>query len=223
MCHNAKKREVKPRVSPGLSSVIFAAIFLCPLLLSAEEGPDVNELYFHDDIFYGGSGCPNYSVSTGISEDGMALSVFFDEYSVYVGPETSPNDAKACSLSIPLHIPPGWQYSVVEMTYRGMLYLDKKVRAKQRSEYYFQGYSGPRMSSTWWGPKDEDYFFVDTLGVSSWNLEWSPCDVQRNLNLRTYLSVNNSRNRKGYGEASTDSIDGQIKHIYKLLWRRCSN
>jgi hypothetical protein len=199
---------------------VLAVSFSASLALA--ETPNPNELYFHSNITYGGSGCPSDTVSAAVSEDGQAISIFFDSYIAEVGPTTSAVVSKACSLSLPLHIPAGWQYSLVDLTYRGYLYLDPQVRAEQTSEYYFQGSVGPKFQSVWNGPADHDFTFTDKIGILSVNYQWSPCNVQRNLNIHTTLKANNTRNRKGTGLVTTDSIDGEIEHIYGMVWRRCS-
>jgi Domain of unknown function (DUF4360) len=106
------------------------------------EVPDPNELYFRDEITYGGTGCPQGSLSTAISPDGQAVTVTFDEYYAEVGPDTQPVVRQFCNLNLPMNIPSGWQYSLVELDYRGYLFLDPRVEARQTSEYYFQGQQG---------------------------------------------------------------------------------
>ena len=70
------------------------------------------------------------------------------------------------------------------------------------------------------GPVNRDYQIRDTLGISS--VVWSPCGMQRALNINTQirLSANNAASR---GLITTDSIDGQLKTLYRygLTWQRC--
>jgi len=186
------------------------------------EAPDPNELYFLDEITHGGTGCPQGTLAATISPDGQAVTVNFDAYVAEVGPETSPTVRKFCDINLPLHIPPGWQYSLVELDYRGYLALDPRVEARQTSEYYFQGQQGPSFSSVWTGPEDRDFDFTDIIGIETHNWAWSPCYEQRHLTLKTSMVLNNRRNRQGYGLISTDSIDAEIYHVYSLSWRQCS-
>jgi hypothetical protein len=187
----------------------------------AQTAPDPNELYFFDTVSYGGNGCPAGSVDVAVSEDGLAITLIFDQYSALVGPTTIPSSTKTCTLSLPLHIPPGWQYSIVRVDYRGHVFLDRDVWASQRTEYYFQGRQGPRLATRWVGPLDRDYNVRDRVALESQNWAWSPCNVQRNLNMQTRLQVNNAQNRRGFGQISNDTIDAEIAHIYRLQWRRC--
>ena len=207
-----------------LTSVVAAVTLCLPIGITtalAQEGPDPDTLYFHDEIAHGGSACPQGSLDAAVSEDGMAISILFDENYAEVGPDTPPVVIKSCTLSLPLHIPPGWQYSLIELDYRGYLFLERRVRARQRSEYYFQGRRGPRFQSRWQGPEDRDYDFTDTIGLATSNVAWSPCNLQRNLTIKTQLRLDNIRARNNYGFISTDTIDGEIVHIYGLVWRRC--
>ena len=186
------------------------------------EAPDPNELYFRDEITYGGTGCPQGSLSTAISPDGLAVTLTFDSYFAEVSSETPAVVRQFCNVNLPLNIPSGWQYSLVELDYRGYLALDPRVEARQTSEYYFQGQRGPSFSSVWTGPEDRDFDFTDIIGIETHNWSWSPCYEQRHLTLKTSMVLNNRRNRQGYGLISTDSIDAEISHIYAIVWQRCA-
>jgi hypothetical protein len=187
------------------------------------ETPDPNDLYFLDEMTHGGTGCPQGTLKATISPDGQAVTVNFDAYVAEVSPETSPTVRMFCDINLPLNTPPGWQYSVVELDYRGYLSLDPDVEARQTSEYYFQGQQGPSFSSVWYGPEDRDFDFSDVIGIETHEQAWSPCGEQRHLTLKTSMVLNNRHNRHGFGLISTDSIDAEIYHMYSLLWRQCSD
>ena len=186
----------------------------------AQEAPDPDEVYFFDKVTYGGNGCPQDSVGQALSEGKEVLTLFFDAYSANVGPDTAPSVTTNCNISLPIHIPHGWRYTLVDVGYEGYMYLDANVQARQTSEYSFQGQDGPRVSSTWWGPREEFWDISDRVGISSF--EWSPCGEQRNLNIKTYVQVNNRRNRNGYGSISNDEIEAQVVQSYGIRWERCN-
>jgi hypothetical protein len=186
-----------------------------------EVAPNPDELYFRDDITYGGSGCPQGSLSTAVSDDGLAVTLTFDSYFAEVSAETPPVVRQFCNVNLPMNIPSGWQYSLVELDYRGYLFLDPHVEARQTSEYYFQGDQGPSFSSFWRGYQDRPFDFSDLIGIESHNWAWSECNTQRHLTIKTSMMLNNRRNRHGYGYISTDSIDAEISHVYSIQWRRC--
>jgi hypothetical protein len=67
----------------------------------------------HDDISlgepgYGGTGCPDGTVSVTLSPDQKSLSLLFDQYQVEVGGDTGKSfDRKSCNIAIPVHVPQG--------------------------------------------------------------------------------------------------------------------
>jgi hypothetical protein len=69
------------------------------------------------------------------------------------------------------------------------------------------------------GPLDQNYQIRDTLGLTA--LVWSPCGAQRALNINTEIRTENTANPSGHGLMTTDSIDGEVKLIYGIQWRRC--
>ncbi len=70
------------------------------------------------------------------------------------------------------------------------------------------------------GPIDLNYQIRDTLGLTA--LVWSPCGAQRALNINTEIRTDNSAFSSRHGLMTTDSIDGEVKLIYGLTWRRCT-
>lgn len=185
----------------------------------AWDAPNPGEVYFFDNAAYGGSGCPQGTVGQTISEDRAVITLFFDAYSVQVGPRTPPNETKNCNLSLPIHIPNGWRYTLVDVGYAGQLYLDPGVYAQLTSEYSFQGGRGPRAVSSWWGARNQPYDINDRVAMTT--MEWSPCGGGRNLNIKSYIQVNNARNRSGYGQMQNDTTEAHIVQSYGVRWERC--
>lgn len=172
-------------------------------------------------IAYAGSGCPAGSVAENISPDLQAFTLLFDNYIAEVGPGVSAREKrKNCQINIDLDFPQGWSYTIFTVDYRGYMSLENKVVGTQKSSYYFQGSRATAsLQSVFRGPYDNDYQIRDTLGLSA--VVWSPCGASRALNINTQVRVDNNRNRRGFGLATIDSIDGQLAHIYGIQWRRC--
>jgi hypothetical protein len=170
---------------------------------------------------YAGSGCPAGSVATNVSPDLQAFTLLFDDYIAEVGPGISAREKrKNCVVNVDLDFPQGWSYTVFTVDYRGFLDLERGMIGTQQTSYYFQGSSSTaRLRTNSVGPISNDYHIRDTLGVSA--LVWSPCGASRSLNMNTEVRIDNSRNRRGAGLMTIDSIDGQLKHIYGVQWRRC--
>ncbi|MCX6131583.1 MAG: DUF4360 domain-containing protein, partial [Proteobacteria bacterium] len=91
------------------------------------------------------------------------------------------------------------------------------------ASYFFegQGFTG-RFASNQSGPYTSDYVYNDNIGLSS--AVWSPCGIERALNINTAIRVSNTDNRKyrnARGLISNDSVDGQIKQVWGITWRPC--
>lgn len=172
-------------------------------------------------INFAGSGCPAGSVATNVSPDRQAFTLLFDSYIAEVGPGISAREKrKNCVVNVDLDFPQGWSYTVFTVDYRGFVDLANGHVGTQQTSYYFQGSSSTaRLATNIRGPVSRDYQIRDTLGVSA--EVWSPCGARRALNMNTEVRIDNSRNSRGQGLMTIDSIDGQFKHIYGLKWRRC--
>lgn len=200
---------------------VTAAIFATSLSVSAfAQAPNPDEVYVNN-IIHAGTGCPIGTVATDISEDAKAFTILFDEYLVEAGPDVPRSEGrKFCQLTINLHVPQGWSYTIFDVDYAGYADLDRGTQGVQKSTYYFQG-NGPRSGVTLRtklrGPFNDDYEINDRLGISA--LVWSPCGVNRALNIKTSLMA---RARRGKSALMTlDSIDGEMIHRYGIQWRRC--
>ncbi len=174
-----------------------------------------------DSVKYAGTGCPAGSVMENLSDDYKAFSLMFDDYVVEAGPGVSRREMrKACQINVDLKFPQGWSFSIMDVDYRGYVSLDRGVTGVAQSDYYFQGQRGSaRLKTNFRGPVDKDYEYRDRLGMSS--VVWSPCGANRSLNIKSQIRVDNRRNRNGTGLLTLDSIDGEVKHIYGIQWRRC--
>lgn len=195
------------------------------LASSAFASPPSGSVKFRS-IQYNGSGCPLGTVAQNISSDNQAFTLTFSEFIAEAGAGISPrNNRKNCQVTAVLSVPPGWQFSVGTFNYRGFIDIDPGVRATHTSSYYFQGQGQTgTFSSTRQGPYADSYTFTDTIGLSSQNL-WSPCNVERALNINTAInvSVNSGSFPNSQGYIANDSIDGSLKTLYSygLVWRTC--
>lgn len=177
-----------------------------------------------DGISYGGTGCPQYSVSNMVSSDRKAFTLLFDEFVAEIGPGVPrAENRKTCQITLDLRFPQGWSYSIVKLDYRGFAGLDRGIAGKQQSTYYFMGESRTARAFTDInGPIDDDYHYTDRLGVDQ--VVWSPCGANRPLNIKAEVRLRN-KNRRAYPDATgimtLDSMDGAVVHKYGLQWRRC--
>lgn len=186
--------------------------------LSFEGDPD--DVYI-ESISTGGTGCPNpYTVTPVISDDRKSFLLIFDEMVLEYPPGPRIQN-KICSAGIKLHIPGGWQVALATVNIRGYAYLDKGIRARQTSKYFFAGNPisfAPH--ATLKGPFDDLYDFTDEVPFQS--LVWSPCGGSAIFGIQSVLNLNALGNPHGYGIFSNDTIDGQFRQLFLLQWKKCS-
>lgn len=172
-------------------------------------------------IVHAGTGCPAGSVAQNISPDGDAFTLLFDNFIAEVGPGISAREMrKNCQVLLDFDYPQGYQFALVDLQVRGFVSLDYNVNGLQKTSFYYQGQAQTgSVELPFVGEVDEDYISEATIPYS--NQMWSPCNAKRPLNINTEVRINNSRNRRGTGLMTVDSVDGVVQHIYGIAWRRC--
>ena len=202
----------------SLAKTLAAALLMTASASAFAQGPNPSEISINS-ISFAGTGCPAGTVAGNIAPDAKAFTLLFDSYVAEAGPGVSLSEGrKACQLNVDLHIPQGWSYTLFTLDTRGFLNLEPGTSAVQSNKYYFQGsLSGPTLSSQYIGPRVGDYTNRDNIGVAA--LVWSPCGLNRALNVQTSVRVAAGGGRRAM--ATVDSIDGEFKLIYGVQWRRC--
>jgi hypothetical protein len=166
-----------------------------------------------------GTGCPSGSWDTSISSDGKTFTTTFNKYIAEVSTSKS-FDVKDCTLGIKLHSPQGLSFAIQKFEYSGYALLEKGVNLRQVSTIYFQGNAseGAEGTTELVGPQDRTFVFSDQ--VSNADLVWSPCGVERDLNVRTTLRLQNAKPGVA-GYANLAATDGSTKLAFKLAWKAC--
>jgi len=174
-----------------------------------------------NSIHYGGSGCPQGTVSSFISDDRTTFTLIFDSYIAQVGPGISIQNArKNCQINVDIHYPTGYQFSVYKQDYRGFASLDAGVTGLQKATYYFSGSSAQASTQTkFQGPMSKDYLVTDQVPFDS-NV-YSPCGQDGALNINSQVQVDNGGVGSRQGQLTTDSIDGKITLNFGLAWQPC--
>jgi len=204
--------------------------FFAPLLMIATAAkaedrlPVPSEVITIKKIQYNGTGCPLGTVAKNVSEDKTAFTLTFSEFVAEAGPGISlASGRKNCIATLVLSVPGGWQFSIADFYYRGFMALDQGITAEHSSDYSFEGQGTTgRFASTEAGPYESDFVYHDQVGLGS--IVWSPCGIERALNINTKIRVANSNTSKypgARGLITNDSIDGQITQIWGITWRRC--
>jgi hypothetical protein len=98
-------------------------------------------------ISYRGSGCPQGSVSSILSDDKSLVTFGFDKFQVVFGPQVPRTDSrKNCDLTLSLDYAPGYQLTIVNTVYHGYTRLDNGVNAKFTTDYDFGTNKGRKVS-----------------------------------------------------------------------------
>jgi len=199
-----------------VATILFASAGL-PLTALADAPSNVRVRSFS----YAGSGCPSGSLGQSISADYRLLNLHFDSFIAEVGLGVPMFEArKNCQINIDLDYPRGWSFSIDSVDYRGYASLDRGVTGALSTAFFYTG-SGQtaRLQTTFSGPLNADYQVRDQLGLSA--RVWSPCGVNRALNLNALVRLDNNRNRRGSGLLTIDHLQTAATHQYGLVWRRC--
>jgi len=168
---------------------------------------------------YGGTGCPDGTVSVTLSPDQKSLSLLFDQYQLSVGGETGKSfDRKSCNIAIPVHVPQGLSVSILKIDFRGFNHLPQSATSQFNVEYFFAGTRGPSFRRDFRGPLDEDYLINNELAAQA--VVWSGCGADVNLRTNSSMRVKTVSNREAM--ASIDSEDVNAAIVYQLQWRACS-
>jgi hypothetical protein len=207
----------------SIAALAFAALAAATptpdrVVLDDGSAPNPNEVYVQS-ISYGGTGCPQGSVGSSFSNDRQSFTLIFDSFVASAGPGVPlPESRKNCQLNVNIHLPGGFSYSVATFDYRGYVQLPAGATAEQKSTYYFQGESAQASAgSRFSGPVAKDYLSRDTLGLAA--LVWMPCGRVVPVNINAQVRVTAPAGQQA--QMTTDSIDGKVRQILGLQFRRC--
>ena len=169
---------------------------------SASAAPNANTVYFADPS-YGGSGCPQGTASYSLTPDGQTLTMLFDAY-------LADPARKTCNISIPVHVPNGFQVSNITADYRGFA----QGKGELKRSYFFAGDTGPTFTDVLGSPSGVTYLKSDSLIATS--NSWSRCG--EDVNLRVNSAVRGLNRHSLIGVDSLDLKEGIILH---LQYRTC--
>lgn len=207
-----------------------AAVDAEPTELSAEPAaqvggttnvPNPNGSYFAS-VGALGTGCPAGTTHTTITNDGKTFTMVFSSYRVELIPG-SVSVTKDCQIFIRLHSPRGLSYTVTEFDYAGIASLEPGASATLSAYYYFQGNPVPsndRSRKTLRGPFQGTFHFDDEIGTL--DRVWSPCGVERDLNVRTRLQVARGNTSNANASVQVASVEGNTRLRFSLAWQSCN-
>lgn len=167
------------------------------------------------EVVANGTGCPLGSSHVVIDPDGKNFTITFDKYLTEITPATS-GESKSCQYAIGFRSAPGVQYAVESIDYSGSIALDDGVQGKMESRYYIQGSpdtGGKPLTTQLTGPLQNTFLFTDKLKES--DLTWTPCGVNRDINVSTRLQLTQG-STKGNGRIEVTQSRG-----LRIVARRC--
>jgi len=191
---------------------------------SVQTIPDPKGVYIAG-VSADGPGCKAGSWTASIAPDGEVFTIVFSEYQLEMTPRTNAIMTTNCTVSVDLRSPKGVSYAVTKFSYSGYAYLEKGVKAEQLANYRYAGLPPLRVTSNRQalvGPFDDSFLFSDDVATKGVELDWSPCDTTRKLELRTRLSMTNARPARS-GTIVLSAIDGEHKIVFHLKSRRCQS
>ena len=200
------------------SSALLAASAYSAVIEPIGGSPDPSQISI-TGLTYGGTGCPQGTVSAAFNEDSTTVTMIFDQFVAQTGEGLTPADArKACQINVDLRYPQGWSYSIFKVDYRGYVSIPSAFTALQKATYYFSGDSSQYVSTTQYrGPKATDYTNTDIIPREKY--VWSRCGAVERGNIKTSVELRGDLTKPAL--MTVDSIDGTVKQIYGIQWRRC--
>ncbi|KAI8892377.1 hypothetical protein BC833DRAFT_532964 [Globomyces pollinis-pini] len=180
--------------------------------------PDPSQVHIKE-ITYGGTGCPPNSVSVAMSEDATTFTLIFDQFVAASGAGLGPKDnRKNCQVNVDLRYPQGFSYTVNTIDYRGYVNAPAGVTAVQKANYYFAGETAQIASETRFvGPVSKDYLTSNRIDLAA--MVWSKCGVVARGNVNAQVRLEGDLTKSA--QITVDSIDGKVKQIYGLSWKKC--
>jgi len=170
-----------------------------------------------NNITYGGTGCPQGSLSfLYVPSDTRGVAVF-SGYTSSIGTNISLTESrKNCQINLDIEYPDGIQYSPVSISYSGYANLDAGVEGVHNTIYYFSGSSDQVSTNhTFSGPTSEAYNYTESIDPTDTDI-WSPCNSSLPLNINNQVRLTQDSTSIGNGLL----YDAGIVDL-ALQWRSC--
>ena len=160
-----------------------------------------------------GTGCPAGTWTSEIMADETEALVRFSAFDLEVAPEIT-SSIKDCTIGLQVRGVPGRSYQIERVGLHGVNHLDEGVSARLETIRYIQG--NPSVNDTWQvelrGRTDEEL----SLESPDSSELWSPCGLERAINVRVSGRLLNNASRQGSGLVSLDQA-----HAFRLVSRAC--
>ncbi len=166
------------------AAALVALSALAPTTGAAEEAPVARV----EVATINGSGCPAGDAE--VTPDGRTFTIGYHSFLARAGGGSSPVDTrKNCQVNIRVIVPAGYTYGLARTTYEGYAHLQEGATALNRVSTYLQGMSSTAIvNHPFTGPFSDDW--TTYYRPDSTEIQWSPCDSPRNINVNAEVRVN---------------------------------
>jgi hypothetical protein len=186
-------------------TVAVVATIITPVI-GAEDS-----VHFKAAINFEGTGCSTDSVTA--EPEGSTLSVLFGKYDAANPPDGAVSGVRlsSCSFAVPVHVPAGWQISLLTADWRGGTIGE----AELQREYFFAGQvDGIKIVSLF---NDDDYTERDSLNPSTYTAcQSEDQDIVLRVN-STALAISSD------SYIGVESVDMDNKVVFKLNSQTCQS
>ncbi|MCI5163871.1 MAG: DUF4360 domain-containing protein [Candidatus Electrothrix sp. AX5] len=141
------------------NTIIIAGLLIITFGIAVAKAE--NSVYFKAPLSFAGTGCPASSISV-TGEESATLTVLFDSYDAADPPSEAVSELQrsSCNFAVPVHVPAGWQVSLMTADWRGYA----AGEAEFQREYFFADQaSGMKIVKTFDDPDGIDYTERDSL------------------------------------------------------------
>lgn len=186
----------------------FVASLVLGLTVSATANA-ADSVYFKSPINFAGTGCKADSVAV-TGENSTTLSILFDAYDAG---KTSASGLRrtSCNFAVPVHVPQGYQVSVLKADWQGFA----EGKTELRRKYFFAGHPNQPWSVSNFNDSN-GINYLKTDGRIHRSLSFSKCGKDK------ILRINSSIRAKGKNSyIAVDTADLSNKVIFRVQWRRC--
>ncbi len=166
-------------------------------------------------IAVGGTGCPAGTAMVLLSPDLLSVQVRYSQFEAVAG-GTRGIDRKACSLAIPLQLPPGLSVALINARYVGIADVSDGASAQITTESFIAGSQGPKVSRTITGPAQGGFMVVSSVDTDQ--RIFSGCG--ESVILRTNTSVV-AQSSGAPARIRIEASDLQAGVVYDLSYRGC--
>jgi hypothetical protein len=214
---------------PSILATSAAAVSVLAAMLADPHEPSVAQPQWAappegavsiDLVTVGGSGCPPGTAAVEVTSGNDAFVVTYGAYHAQVGVGARPTDFRRnCQLNIAVRVPDGYSYAINGVEHRGQARLAAGASGVQRSNYYYAGQTTNAFTEhRFTGPFDDDWQTIDEFDPAL--LIFSPCGIERNLNINTEIRAIAGTSDQATTNSSI-TMDSTTSSTYRFIWRTC--